>query len=345
MRAEKPGREFAGLIRFSKETLMSFGLALVFIVYVVQAFRIPSESMEDSLLIGDQLLALKFSYGAPVLPFTYAKFPGIKDPEPGEAVIFKSPNNQGKDYIKRCVAGPGQTVEIRENTLVIDGQNAQLPPEGKHVLGGRIGDPEIENFAPVRIPAQGDLLVIDSLTNRETLFAKHLIKQEHPRTSVELKLHLYIDGEYSNAAPIKTPQSIITLDQVNAHRVVDKIDNWIALRDAMKELSVLAQSTYPGKSVEVRPVIYRAGEPVSTYRVENDNYFMMGDNRDNSADSRYWGFLNRNYVKAKAFILYFSLDKETPYWQLPLKIRWNRIGKLIRAWDGQPQPVKVAAGQ
>jgi hypothetical protein len=51
-------------------------------------------------------------------------------------------------------------------------------------------------------------------------------------------------------------------------------------------------------------------------------------------DSRYWGYVNRNFVKAKAFILYFSLNKETPYLLLPLKIRWNRIGKLIRGWDG-----------
>ena len=75
-------------------------------------------------------------------------------------------------------------------------------------------------------------------------------------------------------------------------------------------------------------------KPVHTYVTKYDSYFMMGDNRDNSTDSRYWGFLNRNFIKAKAFILYFSLDNETPLWELPLKIRWNRIGKLIRSWDG-----------
>jgi signal peptidase I len=68
---------------------------------------------------------------------------------------------------------------------------------------------------------------------------------------------------------------------------------------------------------------------------------MMGDTRDDSMDSLYWGFLNRNYIKAKAFILYFSWDDKVPLWQLPLGIRWNRIGKLILSWDGLPKnPVK-----
>jgi len=96
------------------------------------------------------------------------------------------------------------------------------------------------------------------------------------------------------------------------------------------------KSRFPGREVEIRKMLYLNDKQIDEYKVRFDNYFMMGDNRDNSADSRFWGYLNRNYVKAKAFILYFSLDKDTPYWQLPLKIRWNRIGKLIRSWDGMP---------
>jgi signal peptidase I len=61
---------------------------------------------------------------------------------------------------------------------------------------------------------------------------------------------------------------------------------------------------------------------------------MMGDNRDNSLDSRYWGFVNRSWINAQALIIYFSYDPETPLWQLPVKIRWNRIGTLIRHTQG-----------
>jgi len=67
----------------------ALAMALVAIVYVIQAFKIPSGSMEDSLLVGDFLLGLKFIYGAPVLPFMYTKFPGVTNPKPGDVIIFK----------------------------------------------------------------------------------------------------------------------------------------------------------------------------------------------------------------------------------------------------------------
>jgi signal peptidase I len=72
-------KELKGLFNFGKEMISAFGMALLCIVYIVQAFKIPTGSMENSLLVGDQLLGLKFIYGAPVLPFSDAKFPGIVD--------------------------------------------------------------------------------------------------------------------------------------------------------------------------------------------------------------------------------------------------------------------------
>jgi hypothetical protein len=114
--------------------------------------------------------------------------------------------------------------------------------------------------------------------------------------------------------------------------------SWIWLEMQLDFLLGQLREKYPGREITVKKELFLKGKMVKRYIVKNDNYFMMGDNRDDSMDSRYWGYVNRNFVKAKAFILYFSLDSTTPWWQLPLKIRWKRMGKLIRSWDGLTPP-------
>jgi signal peptidase I len=324
--------EKAGFLNFSREMISALGMAFIAIVYVIQAFRIPTGSMEKSLLVGDFLLGLKFIYGAPVLPFTYMKFPGVTKPKPGDVIIFKYPGNDRKDYIKRCVAGPGQVVRISGKTLTVDGKDLVLPPNGQFERDGRL-DSIIAEFPSLRIPARGDTLLADTMQMREFLFFKHLVRQENPRKNVTVRLQLYLNGEYANSRPVLSSYyggRAISFDQIDFNR----IDIWpmlASLEDNVRQ--VVSDSV----KVEIRREVLIDGKPVGRYPVKNDNYFMMGDNRDNSLDSRFWGYLNGNFVKAKAFILYFSLDKETPWLLLPLKIRWNRIGKLIRSWDGLAQ--------
>lgn len=337
-------RELSGLLRFGRETLAAFGLALVVIVYGVQAFRIPSGSMEDSLLIGDQLLGLKFTYGSPVLPFTYLKFPGIRDPQPGDVVIFRSPDNSGKDFVKRCVAGPGQTVEIRGERLFIDGELVTLPPDAKHVFHGNNEHPAIEHFRPLRVPAEGDTIRAADLGPRELLFLKHLIHQEHPYADVRVRLDLRVDGRSANnvrfltlgTAGFRRPR--VSIDHINGSGMIDSLDQWVTLAAALDQLRSAATSAFEGSNVALVPTVMLDDEPVHTYVVRHDAYFMLGDNRDNSLDSRYWGFVSRKFVKAQALIIYASLDPDTPLWLLPWKVRWNRVGKLIRGWDGIPAP-------
>lgn len=333
---EKRRNEKEGIFNFTKEMVSALIMAFVAIVYIIQAFKIPTGSMEDSLLVGDFLLGLKFIYGAPVLPFSYKKFPGIVSPKQGDVVIFKYPGADKKDYIKRCVAGPGQTIEFNKDIIIVDNDTLIIPPKGKYknsgVLYNRYTGEEayrITRFKPLRIPAKRDTLYPGRMDVREFLFLKHLIKQENPREKVTSKFQLYIDGEFANSQPFPTRMThgrLVSLNQIN----FEKIDNWTELDllfDDAKEIDT-------SKNTEVRMFLFLNGKQIDKYIVKYDNYFMVGDNRDNSMDSRYWGYVNRNFVKAKAFILYFSLDKDTPYFLLPLKIRWNRIGKLIRNWDG-----------
>jgi signal peptidase I len=168
---------------------------------VVQAFQIPSGSMEDTLLVGDFLLANKFLYGAQV-PFTTLRLPGIRDPRRGDIIVFRAPH-QDKDFIKRCIAVGGDTVELRDNKLLVNGEPKEEPYV---VLKGRT--PAVANFGPITVP-QGYL-------------------------------------------------------------------------------------------------------------------FMLGDNRNNSQDSRFWGPLDEKLIKGKAMVLYLSWDKERS------RPRLSRIGDIIR---------------
>ena len=179
-------------------------LALVIRTFVVQAFKIPSESMVKTLLVGDHLLASKFSYGIKI-PFTHTYIYKGEDPVKGDIIIFEYPNDPSVDYIKRIIGTPGDTIEVR---------NKQLYRNGEPVKESFIRFTEPDRIQPVR----------------------------------------------DNFGPITVPE---------------------------------------GK------------------------YFVMGDNRDNSMDSRFWGFVDRSAIRAKAWRIYWS-------WGGLGDIRWDRIGKAVQ---------------
>jgi len=210
-------------------------LALVIKTSVVEAYRIPSGSMEDTLLIGDFLLANKFLYGMRLpIPFVDIRLPSIQEPKAGNVIIFKYPQNPKLNYIKRCVAVEGQVVEIKDKRVFVDGVEFEDPPYSKHT----------------------DKRVFPSSYN---------------------------------------------------------------LRDNM-----------PPK------------------RVPKGYLFVMGDNRDNSADSRFWGFLDRRLVRGKAMMIHWSwrqdprapklsasdplsIPKVIAYnlWNFPRRVRWSKLGDII----------------
>jgi signal peptidase I len=135
------GREWA------KSIVIVLAIFLPIVTFVVQGFRIPSGSMEDTLLIGDFLFADKFTFGARI-PFTQeARLPGLRDPRPGDIVIFKSPRT-GENLIKRVVAVAGQQIELRSKVLYRDGQRLD-EPFVKHIHGPV---PAIDNFGPYVVP-------------------------------------------------------------------------------------------------------------------------------------------------------------------------------------------------
>jgi signal peptidase I len=185
-------------------------LALIIRTLVVQAFKIPSGSMEDTLLIGDHLLVNKFIYGLQI-PGIEGRFLTIREPQLGDIVVFEFPEDRDKsfwskrDFIKRVIGLPGDTVEVRAKKVLVNGKLLVTPEavykDGTLLPGGR------DNMPAVKVPA--------------------------------------------------------------------------------------------------------------------GHYFMMGDNRDRSYDSRFWGFVSNAEIKGLAFIKYWSWDSDQ------FRPRWGRIGELI----------------
>lgn len=177
-RAEK------GVVRDWAETIISV-LLIVFVVRVaaIEAYRIPTGSMEKTLLVGDFLLVDKFVYGIRTpdwigIPFTnigfkipHTRLPGLREPKQGDILVFRYPMNQRVNYIKRCIATGGQVVEIRDKHVFVDGVEFALPPHGqftdpyvmpptmkmRHIVPRGAGNKD--NYGPVKVP-EGHLFMM-----------------------------------------------------------------------------------------------------------------------------------------------------------------------------------------
>jgi signal peptidase I len=148
MRIPRTRREWkAEGVEWLKTVAIVLAIFLPLVTFVVQGYRIPSGSMEDTLKIGDFLFADKITYGARI-PFVDGKrMPGLREPQSGDIVIFKSPMT-GETLIKRCVAVAGQSVEVRNKDLYVDGRRMD-EPYVKHSRMQTRGD----NFGPFTVPA------------------------------------------------------------------------------------------------------------------------------------------------------------------------------------------------
>lgn len=109
---------------WTESILIAFILAMVIRTFVVQAFKIPTGSMRTTLLEGDRVLVNKLAYG-PQIPWTHWRLPGYGKPQRGDIIVFKYPEDPQRDFIKRLIALPGETVVIREGAIYVDGAKVQ----------------------------------------------------------------------------------------------------------------------------------------------------------------------------------------------------------------------------
>ncbi|MBE9486910.1 MAG: signal peptidase I [Chloroflexi bacterium] len=201
---------------WSEALIVAVILALIIRTFLFQAFKIPSGSMLDTLLIGDHLLVNKFIYGTQ-LPFTEQTYLKMRDPQRGDVIVFEFPEDEGKsyfqrrDFIKRVVGEPGDLIELKAKQV------------------------------------------------------------------------------YVNCTVYNIPQQV--------HK-----DN------------------------QVIPFVAGPRDFTGSIKVPADSYFVMGDNRDYSFDSRFWGFVHKSKIKGLAFIKYWSWNAKA---DLLNKVRWGRIGRPI----------------
>jgi len=274
------------------DALLFAGLvALILKTFVVEAYRIPTSSMENTLLVGDFLLVNKFMYGPSTprnIPFTnirlpYFSLPSISEPKKGDVVVFDYPGDievvkpaEVINFIKRCVGEPGDTILIKKQILYVNG--VEFPkPETMHFDRG----PQNEGFSPSKIFPQG------SGWNEDNYGPLRVPKKD--------------DVVKISPENIETYKMLIIRE---GHTIRITADNKVFIDEK--------------ESTE--------------YKIERDYYFMMGDHRTNSQDSRYWGFLARDNIIGEALLVYWSWDPQIPFdepGRLLSSTRWERIAKFI----------------
>lgn len=288
-------KTFPEKVREFFESLLFAAIAALFIItFIIQNTRIPTGSMEDTILVGDFVLVNKFIYGASsprYIPFTeielpFFTLPALKDPKAKDIVVFEypgdrdqlRPNELGVNYVKRCIGTPGDTIQIINKVIFVNSKEFWIPTHIKYLnpyLKPReYVEPRIfpkgmpwneDNYGPLIVPKKGYTvrLNIENVEQWRTI----------------------IDREYGR-------------------RVVDIKNNVVTIEDV----------------------------PVKSYTFKKDYYFMMGDNRDDSLDSRFWGFVSRDMVVGEAFITLFSWNRDIPMSDLLRllgSIRPDRILKLL----------------
>jgi signal peptidase I len=289
---ESHARETLGLRDYFQIFLFTVVLALLLKTCAIEAFRIPTASMENTLKAGDFLLVNKFVYGPrtpSTIPFTalalpVIRLPGPSSPRRGDVMVFELPpyaregdSDAHRQYVKRCIALPGDTLLIKNRRVYVNGDELIVPTvrtSDRHLLPQGYGDPRMfpkgagfneDQYGPVVVPRSGDTVLL----SKETYFLfKDVIAYEGHE---------------------------IGLDSAGAV-VVD-------------------------------------GDPRQTYVIAKDYYFVLGDNRDNSLDSRFWGFVPDDAIIGKAMMIYWSWNEvaaEQGFTERFKHIRWERIGTIIR---------------
>ncbi|MCC5920101.1 MAG: signal peptidase I [Cyclobacteriaceae bacterium] len=318
---------------------------------LLEAFVIPTSSMEKSLLVGDYLFVSKIHYGprtpkTPLqIPLTHRKIWGTEIPSyvdwiqlpqwrlPGftsikrnDVIVFnypmehQYPTDLRENYIKRCIGMPGDVVELKNLQVYINGEKGENPPEMQfqyfiptsETINERIFR---QNNVSEVMRVNGGYALMTSAERAARLEKQSFINEvrriEKDDTRVNNRIFPDVNRfpwNEDNFGPLWVPQKGITIEITP--------DNLSKYGLVIKEYEGL-------RSVEiVSNELFIDGNKVENYTFKQDYFFVMGDNRHNSEDSRFWGFVPEDHVVGKAAFVWLSLDPQESFLN---KIRWNRI--------------------
>ncbi|MEN5194138.1 signal peptidase I [Sphingobacterium faecium] len=328
--------------------------------FLIEAYMIPTGSMERTLLVGDFLFVSKLNYGPRVpmtplafpfahhtMPLTggkayselielpYKRLPGFQDIKRNDVVVFNYPMeadapynrpvDKRENYIKRCVGMPGDEVSMSNAVLYVNGKPGFNPPEGQLdyiVVTDQTGldmrvmrDKRLEtvdtgqpNIYQVFMTADEAAMVKGWMNVKEVVPNIRKAGENEDGTFPHVSA---LNWNFDNFGPIKIPSKGWT----------------VQLDSATMPLYERAITVYEGNKLENKTDgIYINGVKANSYTFKMNYYWMMGDNRHNSLDSRGWGFVPEDHIVGKALFTWLSLDELGSGLS---KIRWNRIFKGI----------------
>jgi signal peptidase I len=356
--------------------------ALVIRTFFIEAFMIPTSSMERTLMAGDFLFVSKFHYGSrmPTVPLSipfvhnkigfgdfklrsyidavqlpYYRTPGLTKIRRNDIVVFNYPahdihdlnDGAGKvravsmkeNYIKRCVAMPGDTLEVRNQQVMINGQPSYNPPLMQYEytvetdgmafsqsrlnkMGFRTIDNPNPNWGPIRSKANSYFFHMpDSIAQLIGKFSgvKSVETVALPDNSLNGSFFTYRGEFYPQ--PENDTDSLLrfNLDHYGPI-VIPRKGMTVQLTPQNLALYRRPIAVYEGHELRTENgTVYIDGQPATAYTFGMDYYFMMGDNRHNSQDSRFWGFVPENHIVGKPLFVFFSFEKD-------FGIRFGRIG-------------------